>query len=403
MTYQSKTLPDFIREKVQLSVMSPHISGEDLKKWIGYIEITAANILKEFKSDVLTFDTEHKLGLYIQSNQYAYIEILNLITHLREQGQSMAMGEFEGIKDFHQRVTKVLLELLHYLEYVFPGHFNYNLEVPAAALFPIKQEIDRKVASIKSRLLNVETAALLKITMLPFEQLLTEDNPRLTYHQIAYLRELTDILAEITPQGDVNCKIRTMLANMNFNSDEFGRYMCANMNEHLEACSTTAEKLDKLAWFAKNLEQLHIKPGRALYEKEPDIVQYLLKYINSEQSYLQMEMTLLPKGSAVGPTTQQGESQATSTPDNTQHLKVETKLSVSVQSALIKVMVKADVYKDAVIRDLLRLFSANVRTARKENIDYESMRTQYYSVDASTKTAVIAVCKKMLEAARDLD
>jgi hypothetical protein len=391
MQPQMKNLPDFVREKVQLAIFSPHIKSDDTRKWAGYIEISGEHMLRELKTEVLTLENEKKIELFIQSQQYSFIELLNMVTHYGQRAAENGFPEKDLILDFYERISEVLQAVLHFLEKYFPSYFNYNLEVPSSSMILARNEIGSRVTTLKGKLLTMDTARLLKIVTAPLLVFVEDETVKITYRQFRYFRELLDDLEAIKPSDDVNCGVRTAIANLNFNSNEFADYMCDIMNEDLNALDTLAEKLDKLAWFDKNLKQLKIKANRALYEGEPDIVQYLMAYVHQEITYLQStqvkEINHQPQGAT----------------EDQKDFKVETNLTISLQAALLKTFVNAGIIKNTGLTELMRFVTQYFRTSKKDDINFNTFHTLFYSVDASTKTALLAVCKKLTDAARNLD
>ncbi|MDQ0107473.1 hypothetical protein J2T02_002592 [Chitinophaga terrae (ex Kim and Jung 2007)] len=385
-------LPDFIREKVKLAVMAPQVEADEIKKWIGFIEIAADMIVKQLKHEVLCLDSEKKVELFIQNQQFSLIETLNLVNYNSQAYKGPDPPSPSLAHEFYAHSIRIVQDILQSLESLYPTYFNYDMQVPASLLNPYKAELGEKFTAFKGRVLNMETSRLIRVLSGPLEDFLEEDYTAITYKQLQYFKTLIGMLYELKPGKDPNCQIRTIMANMNFNATGFFDYMCSIMNDDLEALDTIAQKLEKLAWFEKNLGQLVIKPGMVLYPKDTSLVDYLLSYVRREAAYLQ---SIVPPANTT-PDTFNGQEDGKS-------FKVETSLTISLLAALLKLLVDTGILKNNVIRGLMRFFSQHFRTSKRESIDFETFRTQYYSVDAGTKSALISLCKKLLENARELE
>lgn len=121
------------------------------------------------------------------------------------------------------------------------------------------------------------------------------------------------------------------------------------------------------------------------------VIEYVNNFISHEISYLKdTRQTELP----VNETEAERASESG---------KIVTTMNVALQAAFLRVLVNAGVYKDIVVKDLLRFCSKNFRTVKQETLDVESLRTKYYAIDENTKSSLIAFCRRLLEKSRDID
>ena len=132
----------------------------------------------------------------------------------------------------------------------------------------------------------------------PIEGFLTQ--PQASFRQSEYAKELVAglneaILAE--PEGIDSEKIRSLLVHFNFNGqacyDHYINYFLAQMAKS----ESVSERLEKLAFSYKTINQIQVKPAMIYDPKDRSIKDQLSDWLLQEISYLERKLELVSKGS----------------------------------------------------------------------------------------------------------
>lgn len=171
-----------------------------------------------------------------------------------------------------------------------------------------------------------------------------------------------------------NNNILQWLYEMNQNSLSFFDYKTDIFNIELDNCENNIHKMDTLLQFVKETNQNTVPYAETFKEKLPCIKLQINNWLLEEIEYLRKTMKL----------------QASQPPiSNTENKnKLLSGLSVAQLSYFSSLLLQSGIIKHANQSDIFRLLSENFKTVNTDQISVDSIKSKYYNIESSTKSAV---------------
>ena len=354
-----------IRNAIDSLIKSKGTAQEQIAKDKSVISEEVIRAKKAFVLKALMLDDSGSLRRMIQFHQYSIMQLTDELATIEEYDPEA----------FYANQTEILLL---FLQSQYCQYFDRDASLPEIHRKNSVANTKQLYGEITTRLSgNQPDKTWIEVFTRPIEAFLTQTHA--SFRQAEYAKELVAglneaILAE--PEGIESETIRSLLIHFNLNVKAcFGQYINYFSTLITEADSVS-ERLEKLAFTYKTINQIQIKPAMIYDPKDRSIKDQLSDWLLQEISYLERKFELVSKGSLSEETTIRKE------------FKLEFDMSVSQFAYFIRTFIEAGIIQNKNISELIRFLARFVKTKRSENIAYESFRMKYYNVESGTKDSV---------------
>lgn len=334
------------------------------------------------KEQIFTCNSNNKTKQFIHKMQSSISALLT---------RTMLEIKPETFKDFYElsnhyhkadylKIIYIHLEkLLRFLEKEYPNHIDENGTVPFRTLLIEQLKQAHQLQLIKSKLTACcSNKKLLDFALEPIQKIaeITLDK-NVNYHQLQYGKQYVTACYDFFKtniEADEN-DIRNLLIDLNYNSLTLFAYMVDNIIASLNAIESTNDKIKYLFEIRKNLNQKPSKIIKPFYQEYPHIKSQIIGWIEEEIEFFQSSAHLTTKSHNVpGAIAPKG--------------KIQTELSVAQLCYLFNLMHQSGVIKESNQRDIFRFIAENFKTKTTEQISIDSIKSRYYNVESTTKSAV---------------
>ena len=324
---------------------------------------------------VFGINNERSLELYVQNCQQCLINLADEVTEYA--GHFARKSRQAGLYQF---MLLIVESLLTYIEQHCSRYFNIDAKVPDSYYKVEHTENKKKVEKI-NRVLEIQNInkSLLEILFQTFTSFIQEkNNTGITYRKLIYFKELLNeinALANNTLIEKSTNELVNLLLYLNFNHVLFFNFYINIICSELENMNSIAERIEKLSFHVKQLNQFHYRPGVSLFNDYPHIKDQVSGWLTEEIYFLEKKNQLsisvmMPK-------------------NNNEKLEpLFTSLSVPQLGFFIKLLVDTGVVNNKNQTELLKTITKTIRTHRNETISLDSLRNKYYNVDKSTTETV---------------
>jgi len=331
-------------------------------------------VRKKLTHEVFSFQDERHLERYIQFHQQELIRIadqLNVaITTTKDTHQTETL----------QRAMKKIEALLEFVQRHFTRYFDQDTKAPENYIALCGTEVMRKTNDIRTRLKELQVDAdVISLVMHPLTKFINDMAAnRITYRNILYVRdaakEITRVLTGNTATMPID-EIHHVLVYLNYNTLKTFQYLTNGITKSIHPLESATEKVERLSWHRKGINQLPVKPGAGYNRQVPSLKEQLTAWIEEEILYLEKSNQL-------------SEHHNTPAKQLPEEFKIKTELSVAQLAFLVRVLLETKCILNNNTSDLIRFFSRYVQTKRLENISYESFRVRFYNTEESAKRTV---------------
>ena len=354
-----------IRNEIDSIIKSRGSAQEQIAKDKSVISEEVIRAKKSFVLKALIIDDSGSLRRMVQFHQNSIMQLTDELTTIEEYDPDT----------FYGSQTEILLD---FLQSRFCEHFDQDAILPDICRKKSVADTKQLYGEIMTRLPgNQPDKIWIEVFTQPIEAFLTQRHS--SFRQAEYAKELVTGLNEailVEPEGIESDKIRSLLIHFNSNGkacfDHYVNYFSTLITE----ADSVSERLEKLAFSYKKINQIQVKPAMIYDPKDRSIKDQLSDWLLQEISYLERKLELVSKGSLSEETTIRKE------------FKFEFDMSVSQFAYFIRTFIEAGVIQNKNISELIRFLARFVKTKRSENIAYESFRMKYYNVEGSTKDSV---------------
>jgi hypothetical protein len=364
-----------IRDEKQRSVLRDAVKQE------------VERIKQTFIHEVFSFEDERHLERYIQYHQQALIRLMdkaalfinseNLTDQQRKQFYGLCYSGLEG--------------LLLFVERHFAKYFDQDAKAPMGYIDIARKEARTNIRKLQKACATKEIDQRLVDLFLYILKKIVDSKPDqgITYRKVMYAKEVQKELfrlIEIEPQvQDWNEELRQIMYYMNYNSVKVLTYHAHYISSLLDQSETRAEKIEKLSFVLKKINQSQVKPGIRYNQNGIPLKDQLNVYIIEEIDY-QERLQQLNSGSS-------DKSSDSFLPG----FKLKFEASVSQLAYLLRVFVETKFILNNNLSQVLHFLVRYVITKRSEAISYGSFRSKFYSVETGTKASVRSMLVSMIQ------
>ncbi|WP_343522142.1 hypothetical protein [Pedobacter sp.] len=227
-----------------------------------------------------------RLKAYIRQHQRGLMQLMDELEAMVDEGDlNAAQGKNEEICSIVHLLNQMVFDLQQYL----PDYFDYDCPVSTATqkqlLLTIAENFGQILNHLEELLADDETIAIFKHL---FEHLKSSPK-RFTFEQAVYLNDFFGsvklALTKLVPPLQMP-EIILLLTSLNFNHPSFYHSCCSHFNHELQKCENISEQYRLIHFFKKLIGQVFKTISIPYHRNLPNIDESLLRYIESEISYL---------------------------------------------------------------------------------------------------------------------
>lgn len=341
----------------------------------------SSRIKNTFVLKVLSVE-QNLVERFIRYHQQALINLLdNLVETLSITDEGRSINKESHLKEFVKFSCNELEEILRFIQNHFQSHFDLDVPVPELLRERALKAVKESSILLEGNLSKFEIdPALFSICVSAMTDFLKESGLRITYRKVNWVKELiTEFLqlSQFSQEGALlNSEIQAVLLHLNYNRTPYLKYCTDIMNRELLVAETLSDKLEKLAFYHKVVNQSVVKPDFVYDLSSPSLKERLSDWILEEILYLERKQQL--SMTFPGPAEDQVKKD----------FKLVFDMSVSQFAYFIKTLTETGVIQNKNISELIRFLSKFVKTKRSESISHESFRIKYYNPEENTKGAI---------------
>lgn len=305
---------------------------------------------------------------YIHIRQAMIIRLINKI-HSYEQSDRLSAN----ILHLYNGIGEDLKSSLGFIEDFFSDLLNRNERIPITYITCSDEGLSIQLKLLKqsfeeSKVIDQELAHIL---LNSFNKLFAQNYSSLTYNEFFYLKDLiNELLCDKLLASPTH--VYEILFYLNYNNDDYVTYFLNKLSALTESLPTRAEKIDRLRFEQKNLNQLRRKPDCSFCSTMPSLTDQINHWIEEEIKYLEINHV----------------AEKIQTPVAEPEEKIHTSLSVAKLALLLKLMVNDKIITNRIVAHVLRIAVRLFTTLQKENIAFGSLETKYHNPDRGTICSV---------------
>lgn len=344
--------------------------GDDISMLKQSVRFETDRITQSLALDALTLQSEEHVSRYIQYHQHAIGRLMDKITELSSDS---------SYKDLYQFCHTCLEELLSFVEHYFAKYFDHDAKAPASHLAVARKSAKENQKKFQAALADRNADPRLIDLLLRTLKKISDkgDDHNITYRKVVYVKEVQkelSLLLNNESVKDIDESLREIMYYLNYNSYRVLTYHAHHITSLLDNAETRAEKIEKLSFLLKTVNQAQVKPGIKYHPHGLSLKDQLNNYLVEELQY--HERLLVAKNS---PEVQE---------PTLQGFKLKFTASVSQMAYLLKILIETKIILNNNLSQILHFLVKYVVTKKSEAISHGSFRSKYYVVESGTKESV---------------
>lgn len=349
------------------------------------ITTETSRIKQKFIDEVFSFEDERHLERYIQYHQQAIIGLMDKVALFLHTDVLIQPAR----KAFYSMVYPALEELLTFIERHFTKYFDQDAKAPEGYVSIARKDAKAGIKKIQKEFEGKAEPRLLALLLHVLEKI-RDSSPgqRITYRRILYAKEVQKELYRLagssTDSKDVNEELRQIMYYLNYNAVKVLTYHAHYFTALLDAAETRTDKIEKLSFALKLINQSQVKPGVRYNQNSLPLKDQLTNYIVEEINYQERLQQL-----------------SGSPPDKSNDsfmpgFKLKFEASVSQLACLLRIFIETKLIQNNNLTQIMQFLVKFVITKRSETISFGSLRSKFYNVERGTKDSVRSMLLSMV-------
>lgn len=350
--------------------------GEQLLTVVGE---EVQRIKMKWKNKVFESDDERKIERYIQGHQKELIDLTNKVLELL--GSDLNKSP-EGSKTPLTVIYRGLEELLVFIERYFSRYFDQDSFVPENYKMIAVHDFSEWLSTTKPVLeARMTDARLFKLCFHPIEKFVNRSNEAITFQKLIFLKqlvkEITAIVQTEVTGKEANEKLRLLLLYLDYNSLRAYQYAIDYIVVYVNEATTMPQRIDRLAYAQKCVNQVQVKPGFSFYPEYATIKAQLAVWVGEEFKYAEQrkQLSLSFATDAKSLAVEKG-------------IKIRTTFSVPQLAYFIRLLIEVKIVRNKNITQLTDFLARLLITQGTEEISGGSLHKSFYKVEEETRKKI---------------
>lgn len=339
-------------------------------------------IKNQIKDQIFKFNSKNQIEQFIHKTQLSIESLLDQTVNEIKPNSVQALYDLSdqyNKTDYLKITYRYLEKLTRFLEKEYPLYLCENSVVPFQTLLIEQQQLDSKLQLIKSKFAeSCSNKKLLAIALEPNEKIaITRLDHKVDCYEFKYCKQYISACYDYftikveTTESD----ILDLLFELNLNSLQLFAYKIDTIIHELNQLDSTNDKITLLYEKRKITNQMLTKILKPFHQDYPSIKTQVIGWIEEEIEFLSKNLTLKNINQPVQV-------------ENQEKTKIQTELSVAQLSYFFNILNQSGVIKQSNQRDIFRFIAENFKTKTTDQISVDSIKSRYYNVETTTKSAV---------------
>lgn len=333
----------------------------------------------KWKNKVFESNDERKIERYIQGHQKELIDLTNKVLDLLGTEVDKSQG---SAKDPLIILYRGLEELLTFIERYFSRYFDQDGFVPENYKMIAVTDFSEWLLITKPMLEERMTdKRLLKLCMHPIEKFVSRSNEAITFQKLIFLKqlvkEITAVVNMNTTGKEFNEKLRLLLLYLDYNSLRAYQYAIDYIVVYVNEATTMPQRIDRLAYALKCVNQAQVKPGFSFYPEYATIKAQLTVWVGEEFKFAEQrkQLSLSFATDAKGLAVEKG-------------VKIRTTFSVPQLAYFVRLLVEIGIIRNRNVTQLTDFLARIVVTQGTEEISGGSLYKSFYKVEEAARKKI---------------
>jgi len=375
---------ELLEQLISITLHPKNLLNETLVKknkdeWLRIAAKEIIRIKKVLKTGIFSFRKEKARSLYIHQHRVSIVNLQDLLYHYLldlELKNPFTKTKYAARIDLFNQLTNLLDDLLHFIEQYCHQAFppEYLLTIKQSRQF--KEELKDRLEKVQRNLLtycsNNELPELVSSVLYGFFN--NENNRSISYFEKEYTNYLLTKLESIQQSFSFSYYdvLTEMLIHLNFNSPVFNNYLLGFILKEINETESENEKVERLCFHLKEIKQISVMPGWALYPSLITVQKYITDYLQYEKRYFKKIKSLSIFAAPVNlPTVEEQES-------------IHLQMSVEELGLFTNIQKQAGLLKNPNMRSLAKLLAASHRSLRRDKISWQNLYNCFSKVEMNT-------------------
>jgi hypothetical protein len=256
-------------------------------------------------------------------------------------------------------------------------------------IFVCRKEIQLKIKPIRRRLKEKKNdEQLIDLATTGIHAFSINRSPRIvTYRRLIYIKDIISALERrCTTNHFSDRDMVELFIYKNFNCARFVSFCINEIANKISLLPEDANKIDRLAFCLKQINQMQVKPGFAFKQHSESVKEQLATWMNEEMLFLEQKQRSLPIVPVL-------KNEVLTSDEDKLHLSV----SVDVMTLLARAAKDSKLILNKQMAGMFRNIARFCRTKNSENPSPGSMLNKSYVAERHNKEAAIDILHEMIK------
>ena len=384
LQYELKVLDELVLEKIN---PERNPIPDQIVSLMGCIDIAKTQkeiIKKNMVGTAYSFSEEKHTFIYIHNHQARLSHLIEMLFKYLDDDIVKKSTEYQLVID--QMISQIVA-LMRFLADTFKDYFNYDAESTVSFKGTASTHFKEQLMKLES-VISGTLPTIIEVALTPIKEFTHHPLTKpVTFRKLMYFDTMIKTLEPIVESENWEPKdIKIALVELNFNSNQFLWYIINEIEQIIIPLETHDEKIEKLSFYLKQVNQIQMKNNIILEPTEESIKEKITSWLLEEICYL--ERSNKPE---INYQTNTGN------PKEADSLVINSNVSVAKFGYILKVFVECRILSEKNLTQMLKLIAEHSTSPEsKGKIGYSSLRKKYYYNEIGTRKAVKDLIIKML-------
>lgn len=375
---------ELLEQLISITLHPKKLLNETLVKknkdeWLRIAAQETERIKKALKTGLFFFKKVRTRSLYIHQHRVGIVNQQDLLYHYLsglELKNPFTKTKYAVRIDLFNQLTILLDDLLHFIEQYCHQAFPPECLLTIKQSNQFKEQLKDRLEKVQGNLLtysnNNELPELVSSVLYEFFN--NENKGQISYTEKEYTNYLLAKLESIQQSLSFSyyAVLTEMLIQLNFNSPVFNNYLLGSILKEINETESENEKLERLCFHLKEIKQIIVIPGWALYPALITVQKYITDYLQYEKRYFKKLKSLSLFAAPVYISKVEEQE------------SIHLQMSVEELGLFTNIQKQAGLLKNPNMRSLAKLLAASHRSLRRDKISWQNLYNCFSKVEMNT-------------------
>lgn len=268
LQYELKALDELVLERINPERNSIPDQIVSLRGCIDIAKSQKEIIKKKMVGTAYSFSEERYTVTYIHNHQARLSNLIEMLFKYLDDDIVKKSTEYQLVID--QMISQIVA-LMRFLADTFKDYFNYDAESTVSFKRTASTHFKEQLTKLKSKasdppptVLEIALAPIKEFTHIPLGR-------SITFRKLMYFDFMVNALDPIIEPNTDPKVLKIALIELNFNSNQFLLYMTDEIEQVILPLDTHSEKVEKLSWYMKQVNQIQMRTDIVFEPKQESI------------------------------------------------------------------------------------------------------------------------------------